>query len=155
MAVSLFTISSGMDGQAPHSLYRIADELKIHTQGDKLVAILRAIVPGIQLPETWESAAFAPESIWTRVPRYTHYHSSFRSFRFFYTKNGDLGYGPVKIAPGDEICVFQGCDTPVLLRKEDVGYIFVGVCLMIGFMDGEVTHMIQQGRLKAETFEIR
>jgi hypothetical protein len=40
---------------------------------------------------------------------------------FFVTKNGKIGLGPQSTKPGDHICIFLGCHSPMLLRPASRG----------------------------------
>ncbi|KAI0856780.1 heterokaryon incompatibility protein-domain-containing protein [Xylaria cubensis] len=57
--------------------------------------------------------------------------------RYFITTNeGYLGLGPAGAQQGDVICVFFGCDSPIVLRPESGGgYSVVGECYVCGLED--------------------
>jgi hypothetical protein len=46
--------------------------------------------------------------------------------RFFLTADQWWGIGPSNAQEGDEICFLQGCDLPVILRRQDDHHMFVG-----------------------------
>jgi hypothetical protein len=56
---------------------------------------------------------------------------------YFATAKGYMGIGPQKTRRGDLICVFPGCQVPLLLRKVDEHYVLVGECFVLGLMEGE------------------
>ncbi|KAI9860802.1 MAG: hypothetical protein M1813_005725 [Trichoglossum hirsutum] len=57
--------------------------------------------------------------------------------KFFFTKNFRMGLSPLGAQEGDLICLLLGGEVPVLLRRYDDGYIFIGECYVHGLMDGE------------------
>jgi hypothetical protein len=59
---------------------------------------------------------------------------------FFTTASGNLGHGPEKSMPGDEIWLVQGARVPFVLRKQTSisGYRIVGDAYVHGFMHGEM-----------------
>jgi Heterokaryon incompatibility protein (HET) len=155
MAIALKIALWGLGGELSLSVDSLANQLGISTQTGKFKAILKAISPGIQIPEAWDSDAVVHELWLAWAPKFSSmYLSWFTNFRFFYTRDGYLGYGPMGIAAGDEICFLRGCQSPVLLRREGSGYVFVGTCLMAGFMDGKAAKLVKEGKLKTESFEI-
>jgi hypothetical protein len=56
--------------------------------------------------------------------------------RLFETDSGYLGLAPEKAVEGDLVCILNGCKMVVLLRKHGNSYIFVGLCFILGLMDG-------------------
>jgi hypothetical protein len=58
--------------------------------------------------------------------------------RFFQTSSGLLGLGPMGMKESDLVDVLLGCDMPVILRKAESHYLFVGSCFVLGITDGEV-----------------
>lgn len=76
----------------------------------------------------------------------TYFRSKMINHRFFITKTGLLGMGPVDVAPGDEVYVLLGGNMPFILRKatlpiyaSQVGsfHTLVGDAYVHGIMDGE------------------
>jgi hypothetical protein len=76
----------------------------------------------------------------------TYFQSKMINHRFFITKTGLLGMGPVDVAPGDEVFVLLGGNMPFILRKttlpiyaSQVGsfHTLVGDAYVHGIMDGE------------------
>lgn len=47
-----------------------------------------------------------------------------------------MGVGLKALREGDMICVFPGCQVPLLIRKGD-HHLLVGECFVWGLMDGE------------------
>ncbi|KAE9377280.1 HET-domain-containing protein [Stipitochalara longipes BDJ] len=74
--------------------------------------------------------------------------------RLFETDGGYLGLAPGKAAEGDLVCILNGCNMPVLLRKHGNSYIHIGICLVLGLMDGEAKAFLDANRTKIETFNI-
>jgi hypothetical protein len=57
---------------------------------------------------------------------------------FISTEEGRIGLGPLLTKAGDEVVVFPGCPSPMVLRSTDDGrYQVVGGCFILGLMDGE------------------
>lgn len=55
---------------------------------------------------------------------------------FFRTNEGYIGLAPIDTKPGDIVCVFLGCDPPVILRPQSDGtYQLVGYCFVYGLHD--------------------
>lgn len=68
----------------------------------------------------------------------------------FITSKGNLGIGPMEIAPGDEV-VFFCAELPSIIRKEDDGlYKLIGGAYLNSIMDGEA----MKGNPETKTFEI-
>jgi hypothetical protein len=100
--------------------------------------IRRRIAPG-------EVAACLRE-IQSPSQRQTYFQSKMINHRFFITKTGLLGMGPVDVVPGDEVFVLLGGNMPFILRKptlpiyaSQVGsfHTLVGDAYVHGIMDGE------------------
>ena len=81
----------------------------------------------------------------------------YQKCRIFQTENGYLGLGPKAMAKGDMVCVLFGSNAPVVLRKDEKGYIHIGVCFILGFMDGEGISSMSPAMLESAEveFEIR
>jgi hypothetical protein len=59
-----------------------------------------------------------------------------------------MGLVPRTSAIGDEICIFFGMTTPVVIRRLDSEhYKFIGECFVYGLMDGEVMEGLPQDRI--------
>lgn len=57
--------------------------------------------------------------------------------RFFLTKRGFFGLGPLEMKNGDVVAVVKGSEYPLVLRCKGYHYIVVGPCYLHGIMDGE------------------
>ena len=62
--------------------------------------------------------------------------------RLIVTKKGYLGLGPINAQLGDAVVVILGLSVPVVLRRTDETWHFVGEAFVTGIMDGEV---VEQG----------
>jgi hypothetical protein len=56
---------------------------------------------------------------------------------FFVSRKGYIGLAPEFTMRGDLVCVFCGCDKPLIIRKIDNHYALVGDSYIYGLMDGE------------------
>jgi hypothetical protein len=56
--------------------------------------------------------------------------------------------------PGDVVCIIYGCDTPVVLRKAEGHFLFIGDCYADGMMRGEAMDRLGKGDYKLQTFDI-
>jgi hypothetical protein len=62
--------------------------------------------------------------------------------RFFRTEEGRLGWGPDQTKEGDVVCVLNGVDVPLVLRRVcDRGFEVIGDAYVHGIMDGEAMSM--------------
>lgn len=57
--------------------------------------------------------------------------------KFFITKLGYMGIGPLALQEGDMVCMIPGCKVPLLIRSEADYRRLVGMCFVWGLMDGE------------------
>ena len=58
--------------------------------------------------------------------------------RFFTTKEGYIGLAPEAVQMGDQVCIILGCQSPLLLRREEKDrYLVIGECYIHGLMNGE------------------
>ncbi|CAG8978284.1 hypothetical protein HYALB_00010282 [Hymenoscyphus albidus] len=73
----------------------------------------------------------------------------------FALNKGYFGVGPLGTQPGDTVCVLWGCDVPVVIRRLEDHYVLVGPCFVLGFMDGEMRKMVDQGLKKEKIFNFR
>jgi hypothetical protein len=91
--------------------------------------------------EEWDSAEDAivahPAILTGLMAALTVVHAENSEKRFFETANGLLGLGPRGMRDTDLVGVFGGCNLPVILRKEEDHYLFVGSCFILGMMKGE------------------
>ncbi|KAH8668659.1 heterokaryon incompatibility protein-domain-containing protein [Xylariales sp. PMI_506] len=56
--------------------------------------------------------------------------------RMLETQEGYLGYGPTMTEPGDLIHSIEGCESLLILRKVDAGYLLLGECFFLGLSHG-------------------
>jgi hypothetical protein len=68
--------------------------------------------------------------------------------------SGLIGLLPPLAQAGDIVGVIIGFTLPVVLRKNENGYRFVGPCHVPGIMDGEAGDMLQDGRAKLKEIRI-
>lgn len=58
--------------------------------------------------------------------------------KFFQTAHGYLGYGPLDLEAGDEMCFVLGLSCPIVIRPSgNDRYKIIGSCHLHGLMDGE------------------
>ncbi|RDW77857.1 hypothetical protein BP5796_05709 [Coleophoma crateriformis] len=74
--------------------------------------------------------------------------------KVFMTGKGYLGIGPKEMQERDVVAVLDGCRMPVILRRIGDGYCFMGLCFVLGLMDGEAATMVEEGGAVTEHFEI-
>jgi hypothetical protein len=72
----------------------------------------------------------------------------------FISDRGYCGLVPEHAEEGDCICILFGCDVPVVLRKCNDFYVFIGECYVNGLMDGEAIKAEEAGEIKSQIFEI-
>lgn len=66
-----------------------------------------------------------------------------------------FGMAPRGTMPGDTVAILKGYSAPVIIRKIESHYIFIGTCFVLGYMNGEARALIEKGRERAEVFEFR
>ena len=73
------------------------------------------------------------------------------------TRYGFPGLAPMRADVGDLVCVFMGCDHPVVLRKSKVddSFLFIGQAHIPQLANGEVLEMEKEGKVELEPFPIR
>jgi hypothetical protein len=71
-----------------------------------------------------------------------------------FTSSGYAGLLPPLAQIGDFVGVIKGFSLPVVLQKSGNGYSFVGPCHRPGYMKGEATEMLQDGRARLEKIRI-
>ena len=76
-------------------------------------------------------------------------------FRIFETPMGFLGLAPKGTKKGDEIYVLKDCGFPVILRKVESHFLYVGPAFVLGIMDGETRFLVEDGLVASEVLEIR
>lgn len=72
-------------------------------------------------------------------------HTTFET-RFFITKSGRMGRGPMSLAQGDQIMVVDGTDQVLIVREKPGGFQFVGECYVHGLMRGEGRETVSEYR---------
>lgn len=79
-------------------------------------------------PEGRSSSYSLPEDWLTgpKIKAINHLSKIVFKRRLFLTKDQWWGIGPCNAQEGDEVCFLQGCDVPVLLRRQDGHHGFVG-----------------------------
>ncbi|KAK5265907.1 hypothetical protein LTR96_008808 [Exophiala xenobiotica] len=75
--------------------------------------------------------------------------------RVFVSESGYCGLVPEDAEDGDCLCVLFGCDAPVVLRKTEDWYKFIGECYIQRLMNGEAIKDLVAGKKMAQEFEIR
>lgn len=74
--------------------------------------------------------------------------------RLAISDKGYVGLVPTCTQRGDAIAILFGCPVPVILRKHDDWYEFIGTCYIHGIMEGETVVGIENGEYKIQDFEI-
>lgn len=75
--------------------------------------------------------------------------------RMAVSDKGYLGLVPTWTDEDDIIAILFGCPVPVILRKHDGWYEFIGTCYFHGIMEGELVPGIQNGEYETQSFEMR
>jgi hypothetical protein len=75
--------------------------------------------------------------------------------RLIKTSNGRLALVPQNTVAGDCICALGYCRYPVVLRKVENAYVYLGGAFRYGLMDGEVSKMMDDRILSVEEFVIQ
>ena len=76
-------------------------------------------------------------------------------YRFVELDYGYLTLAPKGSRPGDMICVIQGFNVPMVIRKVDNHFILIGTCFVKGMMHGEIVTLLERGQARIERLEIR
>jgi hypothetical protein len=74
---------------------------------------------------------------------------------FMRTSRGWRGLVSMDVEAGDTLVVLFGSRVPFILRRSGDAYRLVGDCYGHGIMDGEAMHMLADGNLAVEEFNIR
>jgi heterokaryon incompatibility protein (HET) len=77
-----------------------------------------------------------------------------KRWRFCETTTGYFGLAPLNTRPGDLVCIIDGCHTPVIMRKKEDQYLFVGCCFIVGLMTGEAKQLVESRSLDVQKFEM-
>lgn len=75
--------------------------------------------------------------------------------RFFITREGYMGLGPLNIEPGDLVCILLGAQVPFVLRAVKDGHKLMGECYCHGIMNGEAVRQADGGEAELSDFVIR
>ncbi|UPK95336.1 hypothetical protein LCI18_006271 [Fusarium solani-melongenae] len=87
-----------------------------------------------------------------KVERSLGIHNLERTFRT--ANNARLGWGPSGMQKGDVVCILYGHNYPVVLRRIDSHYVFVGLCFILR-LQGEISSLFSnRGQLSEVKFEI-
>lgn len=74
--------------------------------------------------------------------------------KLFRTSSGHIGLGPRPLREGDICCVLFGARVPVLLRRVDDHYLFIGELYLHEFMWGKAVKMFRDGELELQEYEL-
>lgn len=81
-----------------------------------------------------------------------------RTRRLIITREGRLGLAPHEAQRGDVVCVFLGCDVPILVRpgsgNDAHTFRMVGTCYLQGVMKGEIMEWIEKGDMEVKSILI-
>lgn len=75
--------------------------------------------------------------------------------RFFWTREGQLGLGPIASQEGDIVVLLYGANAPCILRPDKSYYLFVGECYLHEYMHGEPIEKVGGVLLAAEDFVLK
>ena len=84
-------------------------------------------------------------------------HSLKRNYnaKIFETADGHLGMGPKYMMEGDIVCVVDGYQDLVLLRRSGSGhYQYVGPCMALGLGKSSIKNKLKQGEVTVETINL-
>jgi hypothetical protein len=96
-----------------------------------------------------ESYKAALGFIWAKYDKFS------RSHCFIELEKGHLGLAPKEATAGDIGAVLLGCWAPVIIRKIENGYVFIGDCFILGIMEGEVWDLFLKYELSVNSFVLR
>ncbi|KAK6221608.1 hypothetical protein LQW54_001380 [Pestalotiopsis sp. IQ-011] len=75
--------------------------------------------------------------------------------QFFETSNGYIGRGEMVVRSTDHVCILNGVRFPVILRKEEEHWTFVGGCYVYGVSPKDAAEVMQRDGLELQWFSIR
>ena len=79
-----------------------------------------------------------------------------RNRSFCITENGYMGLVPPGTQNNDQICIFAGCELPLVIRQiDDKDYFLVGSCYIYGLMHGEIMKSSHSGQCNLEILRLR
>ncbi|KAI1175127.1 hypothetical protein F4777DRAFT_551458 [Nemania sp. FL0916] len=115
------------------------------------------ILPG---STTWERRWW--KYLWEPDEDISEFHSTIiqtmdvvqKRFRFCETGDGHVGLAPLGARPGDVICVLNGSGIPALIRSENGRQVFVGLCIIMGIMNGEAKTLVTARGLQIRTLKL-
>lgn len=84
----------------------------------------------------------------------TSEETKLQNTRFFHTTSGYFGTGHEGVEVGDLLCALWGFPQPVILRKVNDHYVFVGVCCVPGYNNAEAFQKVEEGESAMEEIEI-
>ncbi len=74
--------------------------------------------------------------------------------KLFRTCEGHIGLGPCALREGDICSVLFGARVPMLLRRVDGYFVFVGELYIHEYMWGKAVRMFRDGELKLQEYEL-
>ncbi|KAI9666007.1 MAG: hypothetical protein M1821_003942 [Bathelium mastoideum] len=77
-----------------------------------------------------------------------------RHRRLAVTIEGTFVLAPADVEIHDLVCILLDCDLPVILRRVQDHYIFLGDCYVENIMHGEITGALKRGEYKTIEFDI-
>lgn len=83
-----------------------------------------------------------------------HIDLAFSPASIFRTTNGQIGAGPASLRTTDLLCIFNGLNFPVILRKVDGHWVYVGMCYVYGISYEEHSNIIGREKFEEQWFEI-
>jgi hypothetical protein len=95
------------------------------------------------------------ERSWKSNPLVAEFIGMGEGRRNFLTSSGNFGMGREDLEVGDIVCVLLGCSVPMVPRKMNGYYNFLGECYVHGIMEGEVVGALEKGEVESQLFTIR
>ena len=75
--------------------------------------------------------------------------------RLMISSKGYIGLAPHESQHDDIICILFGCSVPIVLRKVDEHYVYIGECYVHGIMDGQAIDQMRKGLFNEQEFVIK
>ena len=125
----------------------------VETAEEKKMQRLMYIQPGETPPNDWKATRdkFRKHNV---QESYTQINKALSGWLVFHAQQGYLGYCPPGTKENDLICLLQGYQYPVTLRKVDEHYVLVGRSYVVDLMYGEVVDMLKNGKVELTQVEI-
>ena len=102
-----------------------------------------------QIPDDYRAPGLNKDRFQDYVaPLATNLTNSIFNRRFFTSGHVIMGLGPAAVEKGDEAWILQGCDRPVILRREGERFKLVGEAYVHRFMNGEAFNYLSDGVLR-------